>query len=255
MIGARCHDRSPRGSSRGAGRCPGRGAQLRDGARRAAGLPRDRLPIRQGPRRGVLQAVPERHLEHPRGPVLEPHRADAAPAHERQSARPDPAADDGGPRQGRAAPEPRALRRGLRLGRVAGDAARAAPCRRGRPAARRGRPLRWRPELLDDRRVLQQGAGRADRHDRATRDARGVRGPAGQGEGGRPPAHHAVERRGQRWRPGLPAPEPHGLAGPDHADQRVDLPEGGRHDRHALEPRGRARTSSSGSRPATSPRT
>ena len=72
-------------------------------------------------------------------------------------------------------------------------AARPASGRRRRPTARRGRPLRRWPQLLDDRRLLQQGAGRADRHDRAAGDARGVRGPAGDGQGGWSPAHHAVE--------------------------------------------------------------
>ena len=39
----------------------------------------------------------------------------------------------------------------------------------------------------------------------------------------------AAERRGPR----LPAAEPDGRARPDGADQRLDLPEAGRHDRHA----------------------
>ena len=80
------------------------------------------FPIAAGSRRRVHQAVPERHLEHPRGPVHEPHDADAAAALGRQPARPHPAAVDGRAGQGRPAHEPRPVRHRLRLGQVAGRA-------------------------------------------------------------------------------------------------------------------------------------
>ena len=70
-------------------------------------------------------------------------------------------------------------------------------------------------------------------------DRRRVRGPAGQGEGRRPAADHAVERHGQRRRAGIPAPEPDGRLRADRADQRLDLPEARRDDRHADQPDGR----------------
>ena len=79
----------------------------------------------------------------------------------------------------------------------------------------------------------------ADRHDRAADDGRRVRRPAGQGQGRRPAADHAVERHGERRRPRLPAPEPHGGLRADRADQRLDLPEAGRDHRHADQPDGR----------------
>ncbi len=70
-------------------------------------------------------------------------------------------------------------------------------------------------------------------------DPRGIRGPAGEGQGGRPHAHHAVEHPQQRRRSRLPAPEPHGRTRADHPHQRVDLPEGRGDHRHAHEPGGR----------------
>ena len=114
------------------------------------------------------------------------------------------------PGEGRPAPEPRPLRDGVRLGQVAARPARArtastADGKRGiRLARTRG------PELQPDRRLLQQGAGRADRHDRAAEDGRRVRGAARQGEGRRAAADHGVERRHERRRSRVPAPEPHG---------------------------------------------
>ena len=101
------------------------------------------------------------------------------------------------------------LRDGVRLGQVAGRPARPEPGRRGRDA-RVGLALRDGPQLQPDRRLLQQGAGRADRHDRAAGDGRRVRGAARQGQGRRPPADHGVERHGERRRARIPAPEPDG---------------------------------------------
>ena len=49
----------------------------------------------------------------------------------------------------------------------------------------------------------------------------------------KPSADHAVERRRQRRRTSLPAPTAHGRLRRDGADQRLDLPEVRRHDRHA----------------------
>ena len=89
----------------------------------------------------------------------------------------------------------------------------------------------------------------------AAEDRRRVRGPPRQGEGGQPPADHAVERRRQRRRTGLPASAAHGRLRRDDADQRLDLPE-------VRAPRSTRRPTSpppsicsSGSRRATSRRT
>ena len=82
-------------------------------------------------------------------------------------------------------------------------------------------------------------AGDPDRHDGTPQDRRRVRRPAGQGQDGRPAADHGLERHGQRRGPRLPAPEPDGRVRSDPADQRLDLPEGRRDDRHADEPDGR----------------
>ena len=65
-------------------------------------------------------------------------------------------------------------------------------------------------QLQPDRRLLQQGAGRADRHDRAAQDGRRVRRPARQGQGRRAPADHGVGQRQERHGARLPAPEPDG---------------------------------------------
>ena len=95
----------------------------------------------------------------------------------------------------------------------------------------------------------------ADRHDRAAQDGRRVRGPAGQGQGGRHPADHGLERGQERRRPRVPAAAPDGGLRPDPADQRLDLPEA-RARRSTPRPTSRPpSTSSSGSRPATSRRT
>ena len=69
----------------------------------------------------------------------------------------------------------------VRLGQVAGRAARPEPGERGRDP-RLGLAVRDGPELQPHRRLLQQGAGRPDRHDRGADDRRRVRGPAGQGQ-------------------------------------------------------------------------
>ena len=97
--------------------------------------------------------------------------------------------------------------------------------------------------------------GGADRHDRAARDARGVRGLlAAAKEAGLQP-DHAVERLGQRRRARVPAPEPHGVAGPDRARSTSGSTRR-RAPRSTRPPTSRPpSTSSSGSRPATSPRT
>ena len=143
---------------------------LRDRPGRPERLLRDRLRHPVQAVRGVHQAVPERDLGHQAGPVHEPDDRHAAPALGRQPARPDPAAVDGLAGQGRAAQEPRRLRDRVRLGPVVGRAARPEPRRRGRHARIR-LAVRDGSQLQPDRRLLQQGAGRADRHDRAADDA------------------------------------------------------------------------------------
>ena len=103
--------------------------------------------------------------------------------------------DDHRPGQGRPAEEPRRLLHRVRLGQVPGLAAGAAARRRERPSARRGLALRDGPQLQPDRRLLQQGAGRADRHDRSRRPTLAeFDDAAGEGQGRRHPADHAVER-------------------------------------------------------------
>ena len=232
----------------------GDGARLRDGPGRPERLLRDRLRHPVQAVGGVHEAVPERDLGHQAGPVHEPDDGHAATALGRQPAGPDPAALDGLARQGRAAQEPGRLRDRVRLGPVVRRAAGPEPRRRGRHARFRI-ALRDGSQLQHDRRLLQQGAGRADRHDRAADDGRRVRGPARQGQGRRAPADHAVERHGQRRRARLPAPEPDGRLRTDRADQRLDLPEAGRDHRYADATSRPPSTSSSGSRPGTSRRT
>ncbi len=105
--------------------------------------------------------------------------------------------------------------------------------------ARRRLAVCRRPELQPDRRLLQQGAGRADRHDRTAEDRRRVRGPAREGQGRRASADHAVERRRERRRARLPAAEPDGRVRRAGADQRLDLPEAWRDHRHADQSQGR----------------
>ena len=87
--------------------------------------------------------------------------ADAAAAVGRQPARPDPAAVDGVPRQGRPAEEPRRLRRR----RSAGTSSRPAQLAQNRVEYRRDARLRFAlrggPELQPDRRLLQQEARRS----------------------------------------------------------------------------------------------
>ena len=96
----------------------------------------------------------------------------------------------------------------------------------------------------------------ADRHDRAAQD----RWPSSRTCWPRPRTPDlqpimAVERHRQRRRARLPAPEPDGRLRADRPDQRLDLPEARRDDRHAQQPRPPRSISSSGSRPATSRRT
>ena len=118
--------------------------------------------------RGVHQAVPERDLGHQAGPVPEPDQCHTAPALRGQPARPDPAAHDGVPRQGRAAEEPGRLRGRVRLGQVAGGAAGAEPGRRRRHPGLRV-ALRDGPQLQPHRCLLQQEAGHAGRDDGSRR--------------------------------------------------------------------------------------
>ena len=160
------------------------GADLRHRAGHAQGLLRDRLPAAEGAGRRVHQAVPERQVGHPRGPVRGDH-AERAARPGRRPAGPDAPAAGVRAGQGRPAEEPRRLRAGVRLGQVAGLAARAAARRRRRPPAGRGLAVRDGPQLQHDRRVLQQEAGRADRHDRAADDAGRARRAAAEGQGGR----------------------------------------------------------------------
>ena len=127
-----------RGRHRRAGRGPGRGAQLRDRARRAAGLLRDRLPVRQALADEFSKQFPN---------VTWNIREDQFSNLIAQTPR--LLTSDNPPDLIRLPTmvglvkdglllnlEP--VRRGLRLGRVAGHAARPASCRRGRPAPRRG---------------------------------------------------------------------------------------------------------------------
>ena len=94
--------------------------------------------------------------------------------------------------------------------------------------------LRHGPQLQPDRCLLQQGAGRADRHDRAAQDAS--------------PSSRTCSPRRRRpdllpimaWNAtasggGLAFPLQNLMAayGPTAADQRLDLPEAGRDHRHA----------------------
>ena len=196
----------------------GRGAQLRDRSGRPERRLRDRLRSAVQAVRGVHEAVPERDLEDQPGPVRQPHQHDAAAARGRQPAGPDPAADDGLAGQGQPAEESRRLRHRLWLGQVAGRPARSESCRHGWDPRRRF-PVRGGAELQPDGRLLQQEAGDADRHDRSAEDGRRVRGSPRQGEGGQPPADHAVERRRQRRRTSLPATAAHGRLRRDGADQ------------------------------------
>ena len=142
--------------------------------------------------------------------------------------------------QGRPAAEPRA-----RTSRPsAGTSGRAAMlvqhrvAESGRP--RRGLALRGGLNYSMTGVFYNKDAGRADRDDRAARDARRVRGAAR-----RRPRTPASSRSCS----GTPSPSGGGLAfplqnlmaalGPTEPDQRLDLPEGGRHDRHADQPGGR----------------
>ena len=134
------------------------------------------------------------------------------------------------PREGRPAPEPRSLRDGVRLGCVAAGPVRGRS-RQQRLQARDGPDHRLAGAAQHGRRLLQQGPGRADRHDRAAEDRRGVRRAPGQGQGGRAPADHGVERLDERRRPRVPAPEPDGRLRRPLRDQRLGVPQGGRHDR------------------------
>ena len=167
--------------------------RMRNGPGRPERVLRDRVRHPVQAVRGVHEAVPERHLGHQAGPVHEPDDGHAPAALGRQPAGPDPAARRWSPRQGRAAQEPGRLRHRVRLGPVVGRAARPEPRRRRRHARLR-LPVRHGSQLQHDRRLLQQGAGRADRHDRAADDGRRLRGPARQGQGRRPAADHAMER-------------------------------------------------------------
>ncbi len=74
----------------------------------------------------------------------------------------------------RSAARPRLVRRGARLDRLAGVAARAAAGRRRGPTRQRT-ALRDGSQLLDDRRVLQQGPRRADRDDGGAEESRRAR--------------------------------------------------------------------------------
>ena len=116
-----------------------------------------------------------------------------------------------------------------------GCPARPESCWHGRDPRRRF-PVRRGAQLQPDRRLLQQGAGDADRHDRAAEDGRRVRGLPCQGEGGQASADHAVERCRQRCRTGIPASAAHGRLRRNSAHQRLDLPEVRGHDRHADQP-------------------
>ena len=120
-----------------------RRAELRHRSGRAERLLRDRLRPAVQALGGVHQAVPERDLEDQPGPVHQPDDRDPAAPVGRQSSGPDPAAVDGRPGQGRTAQEPRRLRDRLRLGQVAGRAARAEPGRDRRHARLRVRSTRW----------------------------------------------------------------------------------------------------------------
>ncbi len=183
----RARDRGPAGRCRRcAGHCPeprrlGRRPgqpELRYRAGPAARLLRDRLRPAHEAQRGVHQAVPERHLEHPRGPVREPHgrrrrsllASDNPPDLIRLPSMVEPG-------QERPAAQPRPVCHRVRLGQVAAGGAGAEPRQRGRPAGR-WLAVRRRPQLQHDRRLLQQGPGGPDRHDRAAGDPRRVRGPA-----------------------------------------------------------------------------
>ena len=145
------------------------GARLRDRSGRPERLLRDRLRSAVQAVRGVHQAVPERDLEHQRGPVRNLISTTPRAARGRQPAGPDPPADDGLAGQGRPAEEPRRLRHRVRLGQVAGRAARAEPCRHG-----------WRPRGAGSLYALglnysltgvfyNKKLADADRHDRSRR--------------------------------------------------------------------------------------
>ena len=185
---------------------------------------RDRLRSAVQAVRGVHEAVPERDLEDQPGPVRQPHQHDATAARGRQPARPDPAADDGLAGQGQPAEESRRLR--TAFGWDKWPAAQLAQNRVGTDGTRGAGSLyaaglNYSLTGVFYNKELATQIGMTE----AAEDGRRVRGPACQGEGGRPSADHAVERRRQRRRTGLPAPAAHGRLRRDCADQRLDLPE------------------------------
>ena len=234
----------------------GCGTRLRDRAGQAQRLLRDRLRPAVQAVRGVHQAVPERDLGHQPGPVRESHHRRRPAAVRRQPARPDPPADAWS-RWSRTA-----------CSRTSTTTRRRSAGTSGRPPSSRrtgsatdgtrgvGLAVRHGPQLQPDRRLLQQEAGRPDRHDRAADDGRRVRRPARRRR--RTPGLTpimAVERRRERRRPGVPAPEPDGRLRSDRTRSTTGS------SRSRAPPSTRRPTSrppstcSSGSRTATSRRT
>ena len=135
-----------------------------------SGVLRDRFPAAEGARRRVHQAVPERDLEHPRGPVRRHHRRTPralSPTTRRTSC---------GCRSCPALAKDDLLKNldsyATAFGWDKWPASQLVADAGGRRRHPRHRAaLRDGSQLQHDRRLLQQEAGRADRHDAAADDA------------------------------------------------------------------------------------
>ena len=167
------------------------------------------FPLPKALSRRVHEAVPERDLRHPRGPVRG-HHPERPPRPGRRPAGPDAPAADVRAGQGRAAAEPRPVRRRRSAG-TSGPPRSSSRCASTTTDVAASGPLyAMGLNSVDDRRVLQQEArGQQIGMTEAPTTPRRARRLPAEGQGRRHRPDRPVQRRRDR-RSRLPAAEPHG---------------------------------------------